>query len=66
MFSKHSTACASASSGTLSSGDTPSWPEANTMRPGAATSTAWLYCANGARIEAGLSGRFMKGLPVCA
>ena len=30
------------------------------MRP-AGTSTAWLYCANGARIEAGLSGRFMEG-----
>ena len=59
MFSKHSTACASASSGTLSSGDTPSWPEANSMRP-AGTSTAWLYCANGARIEAGLIGRFMR------
>ena len=45
---------------------TPSWPEANTMRAGAATSTAWLYCANGARIEAGLSGRFIRGLPVSA
>ena len=29
------------------------------MRP-AGTSTAWLYCANGARIEVGLSGRFMR------
>jgi hypothetical protein len=35
------------------------------MRP-AGTSTAWLYCANGARIVAGLIGRFMKGLPVPA
>ena len=31
------------------------------MRP-AGTSTAWLYCANGARIEAGLIGRFMDWL----
>ena len=35
------------------------------MRP-AGTSTAWLYCANGARIEAGLIGRFMPIICVYA
>jgi hypothetical protein len=43
----------------LSSGDTPSWPDANTMRAGVVTCTAWLYLANGARIDAGLMGLFM-------
>src|SRR5260370_14448582 len=57
IFAKQRSACASLSTGILSSRPMPSCPATNTSRWPAGTAIPWLYRAKGGRIDEGDSAR---------